>query len=437
MENSFIKKIKLKSHSDLQYIIDNKNNYQEEAYITAIQELELRNLAPKNLSQEKNNILEQRIQLKKGLEKEEVEKKVESKKILKETLDLLKPSKDYFYTPIIVYLNILIFIIMVLSGVHPIAPSVESLILWGGNLREITFAGQQWRLLTNIFVHGGLIHLLMNMYALLYIGGLLESKFGKNKYLLAYLSTGLFASIASISFYDNIVSIGASGAIFGMYGIFLSLIVLKGIELPKDSKKNLLISILFFIGYNLFYGLTNEGIDNAAHIGGLVSGFIIGFAFYPSIRNPRYTKHISISIGIILLITIFTIPKLFNNKLVEFQSKMEVFITNEEKALWVYSEDLTYIPPNKTQFYYNKLRTQGINLWEDNLKLLNTLSDLPPYLQIRVDLLREYCNLRIEAYKTIQDLLQLDRESDQVKIEEINQKIEKKIQELQAINEQN
>jgi rhomboid protease GluP len=145
---------------------------------------------------------------------------------------------------------------MAISGVHPIEPSVESLIVWGGNLREITLGGQPWRLLTSVFLHGGLFHLLLNMYALLHIGGLLESKFGKNRYLFTYIATGLFASIASILVNDNIVSIGASGAIFGMYGLFLSLLILKVLDIPKESRNNLISSILFFIGYNLFYGFT-------------------------------------------------------------------------------------------------------------------------------------------------------------------------------------
>ncbi|MDE5421534.1 rhomboid family intramembrane serine protease [Ancylomarina sp. DW003] len=434
MENYFTKKMTVKSDSELQEIIDNKGKFQEDAYLAAIETLEKRKLGTKDLSQEKTEILDKRIQEQELTEEIEEEKRVERKRTLKESVELLIPSKTYFYTPIIIYLNILVFIVMTLSGVHPIEPSVEALIQWGGNLREITLGGQQWRLLTSVFLHSGLIHLLMNMYALIYIGRLLETKVGNNRYIIAYIATGLFASIASISFNDNIVSVGASGAIFGMYGLFLSLLALKGINLPKESRKDLISSILFFIGYNLFYGFVKEGIDNAAHIGGLLSGFIIGFAFYPSFKQPGYSKLISTGISVIVLMTILVMPKVFTSKLGEFQSIMKEFSVIEEKALWMYREDLSYIPPDKIQFYYDKIKNEGVDLWEENLELLNTLTDLPPYLQERVDLLTEYCDLRVKSCETMQYLLKYNRLSDQDKIEDINKKNEKLINELQALN---
>ena len=435
MENYFTKKMTAKSDSELQYIIDNKNSFQEDAYIAAIDELEKRKLVPEELTSEKQEIIENRIEEQKAAEKAGEERKVEQKKALKETIELLKPSKDYLFTPIIVYLNILIFILMAISGVHPIEPSVESLIAWGGNLREITLGGQPWRLLTSVFLHGGLFHLLLNMYALLHVGGLLESKFGKNRYLLTYIATGLFASIASISFNDNIVSIGASGAVFGMYGLFLSLLILKVLDIPKESRNNLISSILFFVGYNLFYGFTREGIDNAAHIGGLVSGFVIGFLYLPSFKQPKYSKFIASGLSVILIASVFIMPKVFGSKLGEFQSTMKEFSVIEEKALWMYREDLSYIPEDKIQTYYDKLRNEGIELWEENQELLATLTDLPPYLQERVDLLNNYCDLRIQSCETMQYLLKYNRPSDQVKIEEINQGIEMIINELQKLNE--
>lgn len=435
MKNYFTEKMVSKSKSELENIITNKNSFQEDAYLAAIQELENRKLATEELVQEKKRIIESNIKNKVEFEKEEEIKEIERRKGIKESIELLIPTKDYFYTPILVLLNILVFILMALSGVHPFEPSVEALIQWGGNLREITLGGQQWRLLTSVFLHGGLIHLLFNMYALLYIGGLLESKFGNKNYIIAYIATGLFASIASISFNDNIVSIGASGAIFGMYGVFLSLLTLKGIDLPRESRKNLVSSILFFVGYNLFYGFTKEGIDNAAHIGGLLSGIVIGLAFYPSLKYPRYSRPISIGISVIILATIFIMPRIFTSKLGEFQTSMKEFGVIEEKALWMYREDLSQIPPEKTQFYYDKLRNEGIDLWEDNLAILNSLSDLPPYLQERVDLLTEYCDLRIQSCESIQRLLKYNKQSDLENIEDINQKIDKIINNLQALNE--
>jgi rhomboid protease GluP len=197
----------------------------------------------------------------------------------------------------------------------------------------------------------------------------------------------------------------------------------------------LILSILFFIGYNLFYGFTKEGIDNAAHIGGLISGFIIGFVYFPCFKQPKYSKFITIGLSVILVASILIMPKLFGSKLGEFQATMRDFSMIEEKALWMYREDLSYIPEDKIQYYYDRLRNEGIDLWEDNLKLLSTLTDLPPYLQERVDLLTEYCDLRIQSCETMQYLLKYNRPSDQAKIEKINQGIEKIIKDLQKLNE--
>jgi len=431
MENYFASKMAVKSDEELRHLIENKETYQEDAIIAAIEELEKRKLSSQDLLTQKDELTAQKENRKYEEELEEGERK----RSFKETLQLLMPNKDYLFTPIIIYLNILIFVLMAISGVHPISPSVESLINWGGNLREITLGGQPWRLFTSVFLHGGLFHLLLNMYALLHIGGLLESKFGKSNYLFVYISTGIFASIASICINDNIVSIGASGAIFGMYGLFLSMLFLKTLDIPQAHRKNLLSSILFFIGYNLFYGFTAEGIDNAAHIGGLVSGIIIGLLYYPSFKQPNLSKYIAIGISVILISTILILPNFFSKKLQEFRTVMQEFGIIEEKALWVYQLDLSHIPEDKIQYYYDRLQNEGIDLWEDNLELLGTLSDLPPHLQTRINSLEEYCQLRIQSYELIRELIVFNKPSDLEKINEINEEIEKIINHLSALNE--
>lgn len=422
------------SDKELLELIDNKNKYEDEAYVAAIEELEKRNLATEELLKVKEELIEKLIENQKEAKIEKRQKKIERKKALKEAIELLKPTKDYFYTPIIVYLNIVIFLVMVLCGVHPLEPSVESLIQWGGNLRAITLDGQYWRLFTNVFLHGGLIHLLLNMYALLYVGGLLEKKFGKNRFLLVYIVTGVFASIASISYNTNIVSIGASGAIFGIYGLFLSLLFSKNFSIPEDSRQNLLSSIVIFIIYNLYYGLTKEGIDNAAHIGGLTSGFIIGLAYYPAIREPKYSKFISYGLVAFLLLAILIAPRVIPNKEGDFQNAMTEFGKNEEKALWMYRENLSYIPNEKVQLYYDRFRNEGIELWNENIKILTSLTDLPPYLKERVDILTEYCNLRKESCETMQSMLKYHLDSDKKKLESINQLIESNLNKLKELN---
>ena len=202
---------------------------------------------------------------------------------LKEALTFFLPREGFYITPIIIDLNILIFLLMVFSGIGFISFKPSDLLAWGANFRPSTTNGEWWRLLTSSFLHGGLMHLVGNMYGLLFVGLFLEPKLGKTKYAVIYLTTGIIASTASLYFNEPIVSIGASGAIFGLYGVFLALLMTK--VFPKDFSKAFLTSTLIFIGYNLLMGFAGTHIDNAAHIGGLVSGFIIGLILNPQLKQ--------------------------------------------------------------------------------------------------------------------------------------------------------
>lgn len=205
----------------------------------------------------------------------------------KEFLDLIKPKEGFFITPIIIYLNILVFLIMVLSGLGLVSFKGQDLLKWGANFRPLVEGGQWWRLFTSMFLHGGLFHLFANLYGLLFVGIFLEPLLGKSKYAVVYILTGILASCTSIWWHDATISVGASGAIFGLYGLFLALMTTK--VYPPDFNKAFLLSTLVFVGFNLVMGLSG-GIDNAAHIGGLISGFIIGLGLSPFLKRQAVDK---------------------------------------------------------------------------------------------------------------------------------------------------
>ena len=121
------------------------------------------------------------------------------------------------------------------------------------------------------------MHLLLNMYGLFFVAIFLEPQLGKIRYASAYLICGIVASLASIWWYPATISIGASGAIFGLYGVFVALLTTN--KANVSNKKGLLLFSLFFIIINLAMGLAG-GIDNAAHIGGLLCGILLGYIFY-------------------------------------------------------------------------------------------------------------------------------------------------------------
>ena len=146
-------------------------------------------------------------------------------------------SKFLPATTVIIGINVGMFIIMAVRGVDIIAPDVQSLIEWGADYRLITLDGEPWRLFTSLFIHIGIIHLLLNMYSLLYIGSLLEAYIGSARFAGVYIACGVLASLTSIAIHDTDVSAGASGAIFGMFGLFLALLLTKTIE-TEESKNN-------------------------------------------------------------------------------------------------------------------------------------------------------------------------------------------------------
>lgn len=202
----------------------------------------------------------------------------------KDSLVFITPRAGYSATPIILSLNVLIFFLMAVSGLGFISFQAADVLSLGANFRPYTANGQWWRLFSSMFLHGGIVHLAVNMFSLLLVGIFLEARIGTQRFLFVYFLTGFCASIASVWWHEATVSVGASGAIFGLYGFFLSCLFLK--VFSQGFTKAFLGSTLIFIGFNLVMGLAGN-IDNAAHIGGLLSGLILGYFMSGYIEDDK------------------------------------------------------------------------------------------------------------------------------------------------------
>jgi len=179
-------------------------------------------------------------------------------------------------TPTLVALNIVVWLLNLATGMSPMSPRAIDLLVWGGNHLPLTIE-QPWRLVSATFLHGGIIHLAFNMWALWETGRLAERFYGNLPLALIYAVSSLAGSIASLYFSARTgVSVGASGAIFGVVGCLLAAIFTKARKLPPGLVASLRSSMLMFVGYSLFMGFVAGFIDNAAHIGGLVAGFAMG-----------------------------------------------------------------------------------------------------------------------------------------------------------------
>jgi rhomboid protease GluP len=180
-------------------------------------------------------------------------------------------------TPTLVGLNALVFVVAGLGGAGWFAPNGEVMLRFGTNYGPMTLDGQWWRLISAVFLHFGLVHLALNMWALYNAGQLAERLYGSFHFLLLYLFAGLGGSLASLLWNPAVNSAGASGAIFGVYGGLVAFFSRGGNQVPASIVSAQRSSTLTFIGYNLFFGLAHQGIDNAAHIGGLGTGAVLGW----------------------------------------------------------------------------------------------------------------------------------------------------------------
>jgi rhomboid protease GluP len=182
-------------------------------------------------------------------------------------------------TRLFLVLNALIFIAMAVSSGGDFE-DLCTLLRFGAKFNALIAAGEWWRLLAPIFLHIGLPHLLFNEYALWSFGREVEQLFGSPRFTAIYLLAGLFGTVASYAF-SPAISAGASGSIFGIIGA-LAAFFLHNRRTFGELGRRQLSSLASVIAINLLLGFTIPGIDNWGHLGGLLSGFLLGLFLSPS-----------------------------------------------------------------------------------------------------------------------------------------------------------
>lgn len=199
------------------------------------------------------------------------------------TLRLALPLHDPLWTYVLLVANALVWVAMTILGGSE-NPAV--LVLFGAKYTPLIVAGQYWRLLTAVFVHVGIAHLMFNAYALFSFGMEVERRFGRTRFLALYLLSGIASTTASFVG-SPALSAGASGAVFGLAGASLAYYAAYRDRLGMAGRRSLT-SILLVVGLNLVMGFAAPGIDNLGHIGGLVAGFALGWAYCPRYAAPRF-----------------------------------------------------------------------------------------------------------------------------------------------------
>jgi rhomboid protease GluP len=204
--------------------------------------------------------------------------------------------KDFKVSHLLIAINVALFSIMFITD---FTLSNYTLVLFGAKYNPLIEAGQFYRLLTAAFVHADLQHLLFNCFALYFIGPVVESLFGKWRFLPIYLASAIMGTAMSYAFSDSL-SVGASGAIFGLLGSHVYLFLRNPSTYLKVYGKDFLI----MIGLNLLLGLSVSNIDNFGHLGGLLGGLLI--APLTGIEHEKFPRKIGlITLGVYVVSILF------------------------------------------------------------------------------------------------------------------------------------
>lgn len=242
----------------------------------------------------------------------------------------------------LVIINAIIFALLVAMSRNAMQIPSDLLIRAGGNFAPLVQKGEPWRLFSALFLHGGLLHVGLNMFALYQAGQVVERLFGRLGFLVIYVGAGLLGNLASLWWKQGSVSVGASGAIFGVYGALLAYLLLQRGSVPGEVFREMRSGTLGFIAYSLFAGFSLPGIDNAAHLGGLAGGIILGLAFAEPVVSSRPVRWLSpraLAGGLVLVALGLTLwqqtPEVVRRYQADsaYQQTLQRFVLDEQELL--------------------------------------------------------------------------------------------------------
>jgi rhomboid protease GluP len=206
-------------------------------------------------------------------------------------------------TKVFFAINLVVFLLMALAGGSMNNPT---LMAFGVKSNPDIAAGQWWRFVTPIFIHIGLLHLLFNSYALWIVGPQVEKLYGSAGFVILYILTGIAGVAGSYFYHPGVNSAGASGAIFGLFGVLLVFGIRYRNSIPPEFKRAVGTGVLPVIAINLFIGFSLSGIvDNAAHVSGLLAGTVLA-ALVPY-QKPRSESHPILKTGQMLLLALVAV----------------------------------------------------------------------------------------------------------------------------------
>src|ERR1700722_1145751 len=346
-----------------------------------------------------------------------------------QTLESQTPTTYITYA--LIAINVLVFGAMVISGVSPVSPKGADLIHWGSDFGMYTVNGQWWRLFTSMFVHIGFLHLLYNMLAFVYVGPTVERMFGNLGFLVLYIVAGLGGSMLALYLDPMLIHAGASGAIFGVYGALLAVLLRERDSIPPQILANLKKYVGLFIAYNLVNSL-RPGISTAAHVGGLLVGFVCGFiAAQPldvETESGRPSRNMLVAgVGLVLCVVgIFGMRAKYPN-LDHMKDSLDHFDPVEKKTHETFraASDRNTQEQLTNEQFADSIDRDMLPAWRTTRAEFDAL---PPVNSSVVDVRRNYMHLRQEGLEAMTAAL---RSNDESKLNDAQEK-EAKADELSS-----
>ena len=299
--------------------------------------------------------------------------------------------------------------------------SVLTLIEYGAKYNPFILDGEWWRLFTAMFLHIGFLHLFMNSLALFYLGGAVERMFGTSRFLIIYFIAGLSGSVASFAFNEQVAA-GASGAIFGCFGALLYFGTIHRKLFFRTMGKNVLVVLMI----NLIFGFAFPMVDNGAHIGGLIGGFLASFI----VQLPK--ARISVKQLAFLLATVFYVGGLYwfggmneskvSSPLLELQIGQEYLQDEEIDKAYPFLqravEQGADIPEATFLLAYAEAKFE--NYEEAKILLLDTVANRPEFHEAHYNLSLIYLELNqlAEARASIQKAVQIQPDQAYLDLQE-------------------
>lgn len=317
-------------------------------------------------------------------------------------------------TRALIAVNILVFLAMLFSGAGFWHSSNGVQLAWGANFGPATQDGEWWRLGSALFLHFGVVHLAMNMWALWDAGQFVERMYGLPRFTLIYVLSGVAGNLLSlVSHHGQAVSGGASGAIFGIYGALLACLLRERRHLHPQEFRWLFWGAMGFSAVTIVFGLLIPGIDNAAHIGGLLSGLLIGTVLVrPLLPGDVLRGPVRLVAGAVFLLAlsllIGRIPEPVYRWSDEEQVRMEInlFLRNDMALSHAWQNLMIESVRRGTSFEQLAGRIDTVigDPYEENFELLSQLPQDPDLPSAHtLETLREYAGMRRDASRSLAD----------------------------------